>query len=164
MGTLDPDGRFVFALPLLPYAVAAVAATATVAFGAHMAHKTSRDLSGWKHQQRQDRKAKQELDQAQANVQKSINENFPDPDNYDPNDGPNFRNDKHKGLQMFLGVLVLINENSPIIEGIMSSKKSDSTDNTPSDDSVATDKETKSPSDGSEGKTNDKEEKITSDE
>ena len=62
-----------------------VCATATLAFGAHVVHKTSRDLSGWKHQRRQDRKAKQELDQAQANVQKSINENFPDPDNYDPN-------------------------------------------------------------------------------
>ena len=53
-----------------------------------------------------DRKGKEALDKAQLNVQNSFKENFPDPDNFDPNDGPKFRNGTNGAL--ILGMLALI--------------------------------------------------------
>lgn len=64
-------------------------------------------------------RAKDKLDRAQLNVQNSINENFPDPDNYEPNDGPKFRNNEEKGLILILGILGVIEPNSPIIKGLL---------------------------------------------
>ena len=44
------------------------------------AHDTSKYNPGYEHQRRQDRRNKRALDQAQLNVQNSIQKNFPDPD------------------------------------------------------------------------------------
>lgn len=46
---------------------------------------------GWDYQRRKDRDRKDALDRAQANVQKSIQDNFPDPDDFDPNNTPRIR-------------------------------------------------------------------------
>ncbi len=97
----DPNGKSpaVVVLPLVPIAVvtAGVVATAYVleqtgATDALMngvrdvAAKVSDAGSRWR--EKQGKKAKEELDQAQANVQQSINNNFPEPDP-DGNQNPN---------------------------------------------------------------------------
>ncbi len=116
---VDPNGKVVWVLPALPYLEVVV----TAAVAAYTAHKLTQnqasDLSGWKDQQRKDREARDKLNKAQLNVQDAIEKYFPDPDNYDPNDGPNFRNDKYKKTILFLGILNLIAENSPIIEALL---------------------------------------------
>ncbi len=125
---VDWDGRMPFLLPVAPYVVSAVVsavAAVSVVYAAYEGYNTLRDQSGWKNQQRRDRKAKEELDRAQLNVQNSIKENFPDPDNYDPNDGPEFRNNK-KGLGLLLGILAFIESNSPLIKGMLSLESNDS--------------------------------------
>ena len=125
---VDWDGRMPFLLPVAPYVVSAVVsavAAVGVVYAAYEGYNTLRDQSGWKNQQRRDRKAKEELDRAQLNVQNSIKENFPDPDNYDPNDGPEFRNNK-KGLGLLLGILAFIESNSPLIKGMLSLESNDS--------------------------------------
>jgi RHS repeat-associated protein len=98
----DPNGRnpVVVAIPLVPV----VAVTAGIVTTAYVLEKTGatdalmnsvRDVAGkisdagreW--EAKRWRKAKEELDQAQANVQKSINDNFPEPDPDGSGKGPN---------------------------------------------------------------------------
>ncbi len=112
---VDWDGRMPFLLPVAPYVVSAVVsavAAVGVVYAAYEGYNTLRDQSGCKNQQRRDRKAKDELDRAQLNVQNSIKENFPDPDNYDPNDGPEFRRGTKFSAAAFLGLYLLGDDSS----------------------------------------------------
>ena len=112
---VDNDGRFPFVLPVLPYIAAAIGATAvTTATYVAYKHLSSTDLSGWKNQQRKDRKAKEDFDRAQLNVQNSIEQNYPDPDNFDPNNGPEFRGGSDSKRTFLLFLCLLGDENSPV--------------------------------------------------
>ena len=108
---MDWDGGPVI-LPFLPYIAPAVASAAAATVATYAAYKTLRDQSGWKNQQRRDREANEELDKAQLNVQNGIKENFPDLDNYDPNDGPKFRRDTKFSAAAFLGLYLLGDDSS----------------------------------------------------
>ena len=68
-----------------------------------------------------DRKGKEALDKAQLNVQNSFKENFPDPDNFDPNDGPKFRRGGNGAKVAFL-VLYLLGDNYESIRKYLSKK------------------------------------------
>lgn len=74
---------------------------------------------GWGNQQRGDRAGKEALDRSQANVQKSINDNFPDPDDYDPNNTPKFRKGKKGALILaaltYAGASLVFDENSRLM-------------------------------------------------
>ncbi|MCM1502160.1 MAG: RHS repeat-associated core domain-containing protein [Bacteroidales bacterium] len=116
---VDPNGKVVWVLPALPYLEVVV----TAAVAAYTAHKLTQnqasDLSGWKDQQRKDREARDKLNKEQLNVQDAIEKYFPDPDNYDPNDGPNFRNKDNKFRAALFTFLALTQSNSFIIEGLL---------------------------------------------
>ena len=89
---LDPDGRFIWAIPIAELLLYTAAATVgSLAIYKLSRHESSKYSPGWKHQEGEDKKKKSDLDKAQLNVQNSINNNFPDPDNYDPNGNPEFR-------------------------------------------------------------------------
>lgn len=62
---------------------------------------------GWDHQRQKDRENKESLNQAQANVQKSINNNFPDPNNLDPNNNPKIRRGSKKAKAAYAAMVLL---------------------------------------------------------
>ena len=101
-------GRFVWAVPAIVEATGFVVTVTATAYAAHKLSKleSSKYNPGWKHQERQYKKAKEELDKAQLNVQNSIKENYPDLDNFDSNDGSNFRSE-NKLITATLLILLL---------------------------------------------------------
>ena len=133
---VDPDGKIpVFVLPFLPVLAKAVAVTGGVAMTLWALNKMERSYSnskynpGYKHQEGQDRRNKRELDQAQANIEKSIKDNYPDPDKNDPNENPDFRGGNKYAHALFLG-LYLVGSNQDLIKRIIDNKsESSSTEN-----------------------------------
>ena len=121
---VDPDGRFPVALPLLPivFKTAAVAGGLTLTFWAAdkfaQSYESSKYNPGYENQKEQDRRNKRALDQAQLNVQNSINNNFPDPNQHDPNDGPNMKRGSNLKKAAFLS-LALIGENYEFLEELI---------------------------------------------
>lgn len=121
---VDPDGKFPVALPLLPIvlkaAVAAGGLTLTIwaagKFGG--SYSSSKYNPGYEHQKEEDRRNKRALDQAQLNVQNSINNNFPDPDQHDPNDGPNMKRGSNFKKAAYLS-LALIGGNYEFLEELI---------------------------------------------
>ena len=104
---IDPDGRFVWAIPAMKLVAYATGAAVTLYAAQKLTkYEASKYNPGWDYQRQNDRKGKEALDKAQLNVQNSFKENFPDPDNFDPNDGPKFRNGTNGAL--ILGMLALI--------------------------------------------------------
>ena len=129
---VDPDGEIpVFVLPFLPVLAKAVAVTGGVAMTLWALNKMERSYSnskynpGYKHQEGQDRRNKRGLDQAQANIEKSIRDNYPDPDKYDPNENPDFRGGNKYAHALFLG-LYLVGSNQDLIKRIFDNKSESS--------------------------------------
>ena len=124
MNFVDPDGKSPAALPLLPIvlkaAVVAGGLTLTIwaagKFGG--SYSNSKYNPGYEHQKEEGRRNKRALDQAQLNVQNSINNNFPDPDQYDPNDGPEMKRGSTFTKAAFLS-LMLIGENHIFLEELI---------------------------------------------
>ena len=54
--------------------------------------------------ERQERKEADQARQQQLGVQKSINDNFPDPDDYDPNNNPTIRNKNKRIRKLMIGI------------------------------------------------------------
>ena len=116
---LDPDGRFVWAIPIAELLLYTAAATVgSLAIYKLSRHESSKYSPGWKHQEGEDKKKKSALDKAQLNVQNSINNNFPDPDNYDPNGNPEFRDGSKKGITFYL-ILYLLGSNYDFLKSLL---------------------------------------------
>ena len=119
---VDLDGRFVWAIPVVKlFAYGAGAAATMYAAQKLTKYESSKYNPGWDYQRQNDRKGKEALDKAQLNVQNSFKENFPDPDNFDPNDGPKFRRGGN-GAKIALGLLYLLGENHKSIRKYLSRK------------------------------------------
>ncbi|MBQ2373267.1 MAG: RHS repeat-associated core domain-containing protein, partial [Bacteroidales bacterium] len=122
---VDPDGRVPVALPILGYMVLKSAVTAggiifTIAVldKWEQSHDSSKYNPGYNHQRRRDRQNKRALDQAQLNVQNSINDNFPDPNDYDPNGGPELRSGSKLKMAVIIS-LALIDANKEYIQTLI---------------------------------------------
>ena len=116
---LDPDGRFVWAIPIAELLLYTAAATVgSLAIYKLSRHESSKYSPGWKHQEGEDKKKKSALDKAQLNVQNSINNNFPDPDNYDPNGNPEFRDGSKKDITFYL-ILYLLGSNYDFLKSLL---------------------------------------------
>ena len=121
---VDPDGKFPVALPLLPivFKTVAVAGGLTLTFWAAdklaQSYESAKYNPGYENQKEQDRRKKRALDQAQINVQNSINNNFPDPNQHDPNDGPNMKRGSNFKKAAFLS-LALIGGNHEFLEELI---------------------------------------------
>ena len=99
---LDPDGCFIWAIPIAELLLYTATATIGLLTLYELSqHESSKYSPGWKHQEREDKKKRADLDNAQLNLQKSINKNYPNPDNNDPNDNPEFRNGSKNPLRFF---------------------------------------------------------------
>ena len=116
---LDPDGRFVWAIPIAELLIYTAATTVgSLAIYKLSRHESSKYSPGWKHQEGEDKKKKSDLDKAQLNVQNSINNNFPDPDNYDPNGNPEFRSGSKKSIMFYL-TLYLFGTNYDFLKSLL---------------------------------------------
>ena len=110
---VDPDGKFPVALPLRPIVLkaAAVAGGLTLTIWAAdkfaQSYESSKYNPGYENQKEEDRRNKRALDQAQLNVQNSINNNFPDPNQHDPNDGPNMKRGSNFKKAAFLSLALI---------------------------------------------------------
>ena len=126
---LDPDGRFIWAIPIAELLLYTAAATVgSLAIYKLSRHESSKYSPGWEHQEGEDKKKKSDLDKAQLNVQNSINNNFPDPDNYDPNGNPEFRKqgkNSRKALMLLLALIWNVTDFDKIYQD--SSDKADDT-------------------------------------
>lgn len=86
-------------------------------------YSNSKYNPGYKHQEGQDRRNKRGLDQAQANIEKSIKDNYPD--KYDPNENPDFRGGNKYAHALFLG-LYLVGSNQDSTKRIIDNKSESS--------------------------------------
>ena len=119
---VDPDGRIVWAIPAMKLVAYATGAAVTLYAAQKLTkYEASKYNPGWDYQRENDRKGKEAQDKAQLNVQNSFKENFPDPGNFDPNDGPKFRRGGNGAKVAFL-VLYLLGDNHESIRKYLSKK------------------------------------------
>ena len=116
---LDPNGCFIWAIPIAELLLYTATATIGLLTLYELSqHESSKYSPGWKHQEREDKKKRADLDNAQLNLQKSINKNYPNPDNNDPNDNPEFRNGSKKSTTLFL-ILYLLGTNYDFLASLL---------------------------------------------